>query len=229
MACFKEKTVSTLKNCKQNFSEQEWEQARQSARDLWNQIIRDNNLRYNDLMDNKNKLVQLELLGNKPMIITGKVTRVVNNRETSSVQLSPAWIEGVEKKNHIVHLDVIEKITPLAAKDSPIWSLDQLMEEMDIDSKNEMLPSVSFPLKIEQDENPFSSRAVKRPRPSFPSLSVRKGDEKHFSMTEMTEALEEQDPCESPDHKKHMAESLGCKELNCPAEAKAKHDILYKL
>ena len=66
-----------------------------------NQITRDNNVRYNDLMDNKHKIVQLDPLGNKPMSITGKVTRVVNNRDTSSVQLSPAWINGEEKQNHI--------------------------------------------------------------------------------------------------------------------------------
>ena len=73
MACFKEKPGSTLKNCKQTFSDKEWDQARQSSATLWDQITRDNTLRYNDLMDNKHKFVQLDMLGNLPMSITGKV------------------------------------------------------------------------------------------------------------------------------------------------------------
>ena len=46
MATSKEKPSSSPKNCKQVFSEQEWDQARQSSKALWNQIIRDNNIKY---------------------------------------------------------------------------------------------------------------------------------------------------------------------------------------
>ena len=99
------------------------------------------------------------------MSITGKVTRVVNNWDTSSVQLSPAWIDG--KPNHVVHLDIIEKITPMNASNSQPIALDQMMQNMEIDTRNEMLPSISFPLEQKRDENPFSSRAVKRSRPFF--------------------------------------------------------------
>ena len=70
------------------------------------------------------------------MSITGKVTRLVNNRDTSSVQLSPAWINGVQKTNHIVHLDIIEKITPIDDPDTLPVALEQLMQEMEIDRPN---------------------------------------------------------------------------------------------
>ena len=91
---------------------------------------------------------------------------------------------------------------------------------------NELLPSISLPLEGEKEKS-FFSRAVKRPRPSFPSLSVRKGDENHYSMMEMARALSEEDPSESPDHKRHMAESLGCEKFNL--EAEPKNEILFKL
>ena len=87
-------------------------------------------------MDNKNKTVQLDLLGNIPMTITGKVTRVVNNRDTSSVQLSPAWINSVQKTNQIVHLDIIEKITPIDDQNKKPMALEDLMQEMEIDRPN---------------------------------------------------------------------------------------------
>ena len=174
MATSKDKPSPSLKNCKQAFTEEEWDQARKSSNALWNQIIRDNNLRYNDLMDNKNKTVQLDLVGNIPMTIKGKVTRVVNNRDTSSVQLSPAWINGVQKPNHIVHLDIIEKITPIDDQETKPIALEELMQEMEIDNRpSELLPSISTPLNGERKKLSFA-RAVKRPRPSLPSLSVRK-------------------------------------------------------
>ena len=156
MATSKEKPSPSLKNCKQAFTEQEWDQARQSSNALWNQIIRDNNLRYNELMDNKNKSVQLDILGNIPMTIKGKVTRVVNNRETSSVQLSPAWINGVQKPNHIVHLDIIEKITPIDDQDTTPLALEELIQEMEIEDRpNEPYHPFLSPLK-EKKKNHFS-------------------------------------------------------------------------
>ena len=227
MATSKEKPSPSLRNCKQAFTEQEWDQARQSSDALWNQIIKDNNLRYNDLMDNKNKTVQLDLIGNIPMTIKGKVTRVINNREIASVQLSPAWINGVRKLNHNVHLDIIEKITPIDDQDEAPLALEELMHEMEIDDRpNELLPSISSPFDGEKEKSLYS-RAVKRPRPSFPSLNVRKGDDNHFSMLEMEKALSENDPNESPDHKRHMAEALGCEKISL--EKESKNEILYKL
>ena len=46
-------------------------------------------------------------------------------------------------------------------------------------------------------------------------------------MMEMARALSEEDPSESPDHKRHMAESLGCEKFNL--EAESKNEILFKL
>ena len=46
-------------------------------------------------------------------------------------------------------------------------------------------------------------------------------------MMEMARALSEEDPSESPDHKRHMAESLGCEKFNLKAESK--NEILFKL
>ena len=48
-------------------------------------------------------------------------------------------------------------------------------------------------------------------------------------MMEMEKALSDQDTSDSPEHKRHMAVSLGCTTLNCSIEAESKHNVLFKI
>ena len=103
-------TPSALKNCKQFFTDEEWNRARESSEALVNQLNLNNIVRYNTLINYMDKPVEITIIGYHPHTIVGIVQHVVNNIDSSFVHLSPAWLEGAKKNNHLVHLEAIEKI-----------------------------------------------------------------------------------------------------------------------
>ena len=90
------------------------------------------------------KPVQLEILGNTQMTIVGVVQHVVNNLESSFVHLSPAWLDGTKKSNHIVYLEVIEQISPAILPTNSV-ELPTMIEQCSLIETAEMLPEVGLP------------------------------------------------------------------------------------
>ena len=75
-------TPSALKNCKQFFTEEDRVKAREASEALVNQLNKDNETRYNALINYMDRPVQLTILGYHPTTIVGVVQHVVNNMDS---------------------------------------------------------------------------------------------------------------------------------------------------
>ena len=173
-------TPSALKNCKQFFTEEEWIKARESTEALVNQVNQDNEHRYNVLKRYMDSPVELTILGYHTTTVVGVVQHVVNNIDSSFVHLSPAWLDGTKKNSHLVHLEIIGKISPTILPKNSV-ELPEMMEQCSLTEREKMLPELVKPKLPERYPTPIS-----RPKPVFPSLSSQKGDDKYLSYVRKT-------------------------------------------
>ena len=215
-------TPSALKNCKQFFTDEEWNRARESSEALVNQLNLNNIVRYNTLINYMDRPVEITILGYHPQTIVGVVQHVVNNIDSSFVHLSPAWLEGVKKNSHLIHLEAIEKISPTTLPSDSV-ELQTKMQKCSLVETEEMLPQLVKPPIPERYPTP-----IYRPKPVFPSLSSQKGDDKFFTEEEMERTISQDDSI-SLDNEKDIADDLGCSRLGPYTTDQPDHNILYKI
>ena len=166
--------------------------------------------------------VKLTILGYHTTTIVGVVQHVVNNMDSSFVHLSPDWLDGTKKNNHLVHLEAIEQISPTTLPTNSV-ELPTMMEQCTLIETEELLPELVRPPQAQRYPTPIG-----RPKPVFPSLSSQKGDDKYFTAEEMERTISQDDSI-SLDNEQDIADELGCSRLGPYTTDQPDHNILFKI